>query len=86
VEAAAAPTPDGWRLEAFFPYASLGAGPVRPGDAPGFDLAVSDNDGTWYRKTQLVWSGARGRRCYIRGSYHDPLEFGSLVVAGGGGA
>lgn len=82
VAATCTPLPSGYRVEAFFPYASLGAPPLHPGDVIGFDLALSDNDGTWYRNTQMLWSGARGRRCYIRGSYHDPREFGWLIVAG----
>jgi hypothetical protein len=76
------PTATGYRATAFFPYASLGVAPPAAGDVIGFDLAVSDNDGTWYRKFQLVWSGARGRRCYIRGAYHDPREFGYLIFSG----
>ncbi|HEX7003729.1 MAG TPA: heparinase II/III family protein [Trueperaceae bacterium] len=83
VEATCEPTDEGYLVRAFFPFASLGTSPLRPGDVIGFDLALSDNDGTWYRNTQLLWSGARGRRCYIRGSYHDPREFGWLIVAGG---
>src|SRR5690606_32342934 len=51
VEARASGRPDGYDLEAFFPYASLGVRPLTPGDVIGFDLALSDNDGTWYRNT-----------------------------------
>jgi hypothetical protein len=80
VEADCEPTTDGYRLTAFFPFESLGSAPLAAGDVIGFDLSLSDNDGTWYRNTQLLWSGARGRRCYIRGSYHDPREFGWLIV------
>lgn len=81
VEATVKPTTTGYRIEAFFPYRSLGVGPLEPGDVIGLDLALSDNDGTWYRKLQLMWSGARGRRSYIRGSYHNPREFGYLIAA-----
>jgi hypothetical protein len=81
VEAGVEATGDGYRIAAFFPYASLGVTSLEPGQVIGFDLAVSDNDGTWYRNTQLLWSGSRGRRCYIRGSYHDPRQFGWLIVA-----
>jgi len=84
VEAKATSIPNGYRVEAYFPYTSLGTRPLRAGDVIGFDLSLSDNDGTWYRNTQLLWSGARGRRCYIRGSYHDPREYGWLIVAGDG--
>ena len=80
VTASAVPSGDGYRLEAFFPYTSLGVEPLRLGQVVGFDLSLSDNDGTWYRNTQLLWSGSRGRRCYIRGSYHDPREFGWLIA------
>lgn len=73
-------TADGYVIKAHFPYTSMRCRPLKPGDEIGFDLAVSDNDGTWYRKFQMVWSGARGRRCYIRGSYHNPEEYGRLVV------
>ncbi|MGI6148391.1 MAG: sugar-binding protein [Limnochordia bacterium] len=72
----------GYEIRCFFPYSSLGVPPIQPGDVVGFDFAVSDNDGTWYRKYQLVWSGSRGRRCYIRGSYHNPAEFGWLIAVG----
>ena len=81
ISASAQPTEGGYLLEAFFPYRSLGVEPLEAGQVIGFDLSLSDNDGTWYRNTQLLWSGARGRRCYIRGSYHDPREFGWLIAA-----
>lgn len=80
IETAVEPTPGGYRLTAFFPYHSLGAPPLEGGEVVGFDLALSDNDGTWYRNTLLVWSGARGRRLYIRGSYHNPTQFGYLIA------
>lgn len=85
VEAQVSALPDGYRIEAHFPYTSLGTRPLSVGAVIGFDLSLSDNDGTWYRNTQLLWSGARGRRCYIRGSYHDPREYGWLIVGEGGG-
>lgn len=75
-------TPSGYQIRCFFPYSSLGVPPLKPGRVVGFDFAVSDNDGTWYRKYQLVWSGSRGRRCYIRGSYHSPAEYGWLIAGG----
>ena len=74
--------PSGYQIRCFFPYSSLGVPPLKPGRVVGFDFAVSDNDGTWYRKYQLVWSGSRGRRCYIRGSYHSPAEYGWLIAGG----
>ncbi|MEX2536996.1 MAG: heparinase II/III family protein [Trueperaceae bacterium] len=82
VETSCEPTSDGYRVDVFFPYSSLAVAPLKRGDVIGFDLALSDNDGTWYRSTMLLWSGSRGRRCYIRGSYHDPQEFGWLIVSG----
>lgn len=78
------PRDDGYHLQVFFPYRSLGVEPLKPGAVIGFDLALSDNDGTWYRKLQLMWSGARGRRCYIRGSYHNPCLFGHLITVSKG--
>jgi hypothetical protein len=84
VVATAAPVGElgGYRLEAYFPYSSLGVRPRRPGDVFRADLSLSDNDGSWYRTRQLVWSGARGyRRCYLRWAYLDPAGYGWVVVA-----
>ena len=81
IEARAEPTAQGYRLWAFLPYDSLGTQRLRPGTVFRADASLSDNDGGWYRKTQLVWSGARGdRRCYLRWAYLDPTEYGYVIV------
>jgi hypothetical protein len=40
-----------------YPLASPGRTALKPGAKLGFDLAISDNDGTTYRKNQHIWAG-----------------------------
>jgi hypothetical protein len=50
-----------------------------PGDKLGFDLIVNDNDGTFRRAQQLIWTGAGDSRIWLRRDYHPPQRFGVLV-------
>ena len=83
VDATCTPREGGYELDVALPYASLGTRPLAVGDVFKADLSLSDNDGSWYRTHQLVWSGARGyRRCYLRWAYHDPTGYGWVIVSG----
>ena len=70
--------PDGYDLALTLPLARLGRIPT-PGDKLGFDLIVNDNDGTFRRAQQLIWTGAGASRIWLRGDYHPPQRFGILV-------
>ena len=70
---------DGYDLELDLPLARLGRTPAR-GDKVGFDLIVNDNDGTFRRAQQLIWTGAAGSRIWLRHDYHSPQQFGLLVL------
>jgi hypothetical protein len=50
-------TRDGYALMCRYPLASPGRTALKPGAKLGFDLAISDNDGTTYRKNQHIWAG-----------------------------
>ncbi|CAA9557940.1 MAG: CBM9, partial [uncultured Thermomicrobiales bacterium] len=69
---------DGYDLHLELPLARLGRIP-EPGDKVGFDLIVNDNDGSFRRAQQLVWTGAHGSRIWLRQDYHSPQRFGALV-------
>ena len=69
---------DGYELVLRLPLARLGRAPAG-GDKLGFDLIVNDNDGTFRRAQQLIWTGAGGSRIWLRQDYHPPQRFGCLV-------
>ncbi len=50
-------TEKGYALICRYPLGALRLKPPAPGSALGFDLAISDNDGTTYRKNQHIWAG-----------------------------
>lgn len=70
--------PDGYDLDLTLPLAHLGRDP-RPGDTLGFDLIVNDNDGTFRRAQQMIWTGAGDSRIWLQQDYHPPQCFGRLV-------
>jgi len=47
----------GYSLICRYPLAELNDVIARPGHKIGFDVAISDNDGTTYRKNQHIWAG-----------------------------
>lgn len=69
---------DGYDLELTLPVDRLGCDP-RAGDKLGFDLILNDNDGTFRRSMQMIWSGAFGSRTFLQQDYHAPQRFGALV-------
>jgi hypothetical protein len=79
VELRSARRADGYDLELRLPLARLGRVPT-PGDRIGFDLIVNDNDGTFRRAQQMIWTGAGGSRIWLRRDYHPPRSYGSLVL------
>jgi hypothetical protein len=50
-------TANGYAMIARYPLSSLNGFAVRPGAKIGFDIAISDNDGTNYRKNMHIWAG-----------------------------
>jgi hypothetical protein len=50
-------TAHGYSLICRYPLQGLGLSIPEPGSAVGFGVAISDNDGTTYRKNQHLWSG-----------------------------
>jgi len=50
-------TEKGYDLICRYPLSSLKNVIAKPGYKIGFDLAISDNDGTTYRKNQHIWAG-----------------------------
>jgi hypothetical protein len=70
---------DGYDLTLIVPLAHLGRIPAS-GDKIGFDLIVNDNDGTFRRAQQMIWTGAGGSRIWLRRDYHPPQRFGVLVL------
>ena len=50
-------TVNGYAMIARYPLTSLNGFAVRPGAKIGFDIAISDNDGTNYRKNMHIWAG-----------------------------
>jgi hypothetical protein len=69
---------DGYDLDLRLPLTRLGRIP-ESGDKIGFDLIVNDNDGTFRRAQQMIWTGAGGSRIWLRRDYHPPQDFGILV-------
>ncbi|MGH2559624.1 MAG: heparinase II/III domain-containing protein [Thermomicrobiales bacterium] len=70
--------PDGYDLDHVLPLARIGCDPG-PGDALGFDLILNDNDGTFRRAQQMIWTGAEDSRIWLKQDYHPPQRFGLLV-------
>jgi len=69
------PTPDGYRLRAAVPLASLAAPAGVPPGLLGVGLLVNDGaPGRERRRGQLVLGGARGEFVYLRGDRHDPAR------------
>ncbi len=70
--------PDGYDLELELPIARLGC-EIKPGDKLGFDLILNDNDGTFRRSLQMIWTGSDGARTWLRQDYHAPQRMGLLL-------
>lgn len=70
--------PDGYDLVLTVPLVWLDCDP-HPGDKVGFDLIVNDNDGTFRRSLQMIWSGAGATRTWLQQDCHPPRQYGVLV-------
>jgi hypothetical protein len=69
---------DGYDLDLIVPLARIGCDP-HENDKIGFDLIVNDNDGEMRRCQQMIWTGARGTRTWLRTDAHSPRLYGALV-------
>jgi hypothetical protein len=47
----------GYAMMCRYPLSSWTRFPIKPGAKIGFDIGISDNDGTTYRKNQHIWAG-----------------------------
>ena len=48
-----------------YPLAVLSRVSIKPGAKLGFDVAISDNDGTTYRKNQHIWAGFNQNQSWL---------------------
>jgi hypothetical protein len=69
---------DGYEMDLIVPLARIGCDP-HENDKIGFDLIVNDNDGETRRCQQMIWTGARGTRTWLRTDAHSPRLYGALV-------
>jgi len=69
----------GNRLQSDLPYplTSLKEMIAQPGYKIGFDVGISDNDGTTYRKNQHIWAGFNQNQ-----SWWDMGMIGALIFGG----
>ena len=67
-------TETGYNLVCRYPLASLKAMIAQPGYKIGFDVGISDNDGTTYRKNQHLWAGFNQNQ-----SWWDMGTIGALI-------
>jgi hypothetical protein len=58
-------TAGGYALIGRYPLSALGKVRVKRGAKLGFDLAISDNDGTTYRKNQHIWAGFNQNQSWL---------------------
>ncbi len=67
----------GYNLICRYPLTSLKEAIAQPGYKIGFDVGISDNDGTTYRKNQHLWAGFNQNQ-----SWWDMGTIGALIFGG----
>ena len=59
-----------------YPLSNLQGVSAQPGETVGFDVAISDNDGTNYRKNLHLWAGYTQNQ-----TWWDMATIGKLIFA-----
>lgn len=70
---------DGYEVLVSLPFEVIGGRPEHQ-ETLGFDVIVNDRDTGVRRDRQMIWSGARGLRTYLREAAHPGETYGILQI------